>query len=172
MGRGLELSTLEGANVYIICAGTGVLPFIDLINYLLLRSIIAVLKKSGKNTDGFKDLGVNFDGLEGVKIFFFGSFADEEEFLGKEIILKLVEINKKYNLNIFSIVLKQLKKVSNQDQYSSVTFHSGHFDSEFFKKHFQVQGDNYFVCGPPAFNQCVPKALKENGVYPERITLV
>jgi len=50
IGRGLELKGNTKGTIYIICAGTGVIPFLDLLHFMLLKTMYKVLlEKTGKD---------------------------------------------------------------------------------------------------------------------------
>jgi predicted ferric reductase len=51
MGRGLEISDKEKGKFVIMAAGTGILPFLDLLDFLLKKAISLSLKKKGASSE-------------------------------------------------------------------------------------------------------------------------
>lgn len=84
-GFGLEINKFSNGIHYIFAAGTGILPFLDLFDLILKRKLTNVLK--------FEPTGNDFYLSENFKIILFASFANDEEFIGSEIITKLYDVN-------------------------------------------------------------------------------
>ena len=93
----------------IFAGGTGILPFLDLIDYLYKKALFTVLKDKhdddGEMINVFKEdyagtFGPNF------KISLYAGFANEEEFLGSDIILPLYDLCKENNLTFFDMILR------------------------------------------------------------------
>lgn len=169
VGRGLELTPATSGNHVIICAGTGILPFIDLLNLFLWKNMYDLVKKTaGANkAEEMNILKIPFDSfMNDLNIKFIGAFPNEEEFLGLDIIQKLAEISSKYDKQNFNAVVKGCSDpnmISTKENFSS---------QEFLKKNLSLTEDKYYVVGPLRLGAEVPKALMKLGVAQEKIMLV
>jgi len=170
LGRGLEMSpeSLKG-HMVIICAGTGLLPLIDFLNVLLWKNMYDILKeKAGvEKAEKINILGLPFEKwMNGLDVTFMGSFADEKEVLGLDIIKKLAEISKRFGKNNFRAVMKGY----GDENIERIT---ERFSRDLFSKTIDVsKEERYFVCGPPTFNKQAVRNLAKLGVMKERIMLV
>jgi len=170
VGTGLELSTDSKGIHYIFAMGTGVLPFIDLLNFILFKSMYLALKqKHGSKiaqqidfhgADYERSLSNNF------KLVLYTAFAPGEENIGYDIIKKAAEINAKYNLDLFEAHVKGVE----EDPY--VKKIAKHIDGQFIRERVNKEASKVYICGSPAFNQNVPNHLQNMGVDPLKIMLV
>lgn len=81
-GRGLRLRPGTKGFYVIIAAGTGVLPFIDLFQYLLQRTLLRLIAARAGDVAVRKlnEERVNYEELVGTKILFVGSFQSPKHF--------------------------------------------------------------------------------------------
>lgn len=165
MGRGLELGDLNG-NIVFICAGTGILPFLDFLNFLLMRSIYQVFKAKGSPlASKIEEIGLDLRLEQKIKVNFYGAFPNESDTYGLEILTSLAEISNKFGLDVF-----EAKLSSSSNEFIKQV--KGRFDEKYIRTHVDLKASKYFVCGPPAFNTSVPRDLNANGVAMEKIELV
>ena len=168
IGRGLEITPKTYGTHTIICAGTGILPFVDFLNLFLWKTMYQNIRiKAGiEQAKKMNVMNVPFDDyLNGVKINFIGAFANEREILGLDIIKKLAEISNKYQLNNFTAIINGYS-----DQYILGT--KEFFTQEFLNKHVGLTEDKYYIVGPPMMNAQVHEGLVNLGVNKRKILLV
>jgi len=169
VGRGLELTPFSHGTHYILCAGTGILPFLDLLDCMLYKCILDVLESKGKAGDlaeTLRTLGLDFTrGFPSLKIKMVAYFGSLNESYGFDILRKLAELSKKYDLDVFELDMNNFS-----DEYvQSVPkkFYVGFLERRLFKN-----CEGYYVCGPPRFNKEILTSLLELEIPPERIIIV
>jgi len=168
IGRGLELSNQTKGSHVIICAGTGVLPFMDWLNLMLWRNMYEVVKsKAGSEmAERFNILGSPLDDcFNGMKITLLASFANPNEFLGMEIVETLAEMSFKFGLNNFTGAVKgvetrYLQKITTRLDRAAVESLAGNTH------------DKYYIVGPAEFNASIQEGLMKMGVNKYKIMLV
>lgn len=108
-GLGLELNNQSRGTHIIFAAGTGILPFLDLFDYLLRKCVYTVLadKCGDEDANIMNPFNENYieDLPEDFKIILYGSFTTVEEFYGYKIISDVFTMNRMYNLNIFDCLI-------------------------------------------------------------------
>ena len=149
------------------------MPFIDLLDYLLRKSIYqALLMKLGKDvaeeTNIFKEDYENTFGSK-FKLMLFAAFQSKEELDYLDFIITLFNINKKYSLNFFDMILR----FSDKTQIADIPITKSYFDDAFFKANvIPDQCSRVFVCGNPAMNKLIPELCSKNQIEREKIHLV
>lgn len=103
-GTGLNLSNDYNGRTLILTIGTGILPFMDLFDFLLKKSIYQVLKKENLSQlcTSVKPEQEYGEILKNASFEFYGSFNHSNDFLGADWIAKLEQISKRHDLGIFS----------------------------------------------------------------------
>ena len=168
IGRGLEITPKTYGTHTIICAGTGILPFVDFLNMFLWKTMYQNIRiKAGiEQAKKMNVMNLPFDDyLNGMKVNFVGAFANEREILGLDIIKKLAEISNKYQINNFTAIINGYS-----DQHILGT--NEFFTQEFLNKHVGLTEDKYYVVGPPMMNAQVHDGLVNLGVNKRKILLV
>lgn len=166
----MELTPTLGGTVYLFAGGTGILPFLDLLDYLLKKAIF--LAASQKNNSSIVNLyNENYSETfeRSLSVVLFGSFATLEDFTGYDFVRKLFEISRDENLRLFDMVIRMGKGLKLPDIPST----EQSFDAEFVKK--RVEGSKLsraYICGPPGMNASVPKALSKIGIPKTKIYIV
>jgi len=168
IGRGLDLTAGSTGTHTIICAGTGVLPFIDFLNFFLFKTMYQTIKdKAG--VEKAEEINVSktpFDNiLEGLNVNFVGSFENENEVLGLDIIQKLAEISKKHKIDNFKAMVKGYGD-------ENIVKVNEFFSKDFIEKNVTLQGSKYYIVGPPKFNAQISRDLASLGVGKDTIVLV
>ena len=100
-GRGLRLKgRMKNGFYIIIAAGTGILPFIDLFHYLLLRTLLKLINiKAGQVTSKkVNEERIDYTELDNIKILFIGSFQSPKHFYLDSVVKDLYHLNCKHNL--------------------------------------------------------------------------
>ena len=149
------------------------MPFVDLLDFLLKKSINQVLKTNIKpevaqEANVFK---TDFDNIFGnkFKVILFASFQSKEELDYLDFILTLNNINKKYNLNNFDMILR----FADKSKIEGVNTTSSYFDDKFFKENVNAgQCSKIFSCGNPMMNKTIPEICLKNQIEKEKIFLV
>lgn len=171
-GNGLGIDVKSDSQYVFYAGGTGILPFLDFFDYLLRKVVHTVLsdefnEKAEKcnpyNEDYKGAFGPNF------KIHVFAAFENESDFYGKEILLPLYHISKKYKLDVFDLVVRYRGFATDEyptmkENFSSSSTIKKIKDSSLIEK--------IFVCGPPKMNNLLPKDLKANAIEASKIMIV
>ncbi len=168
IGRGLELSANSTGTHTIICAGTGILPFIDFLNVFLFKTMYQLIKeKIGKGSaEKVNVYKMPLDNImEGLEVKFFGAFANKKEIIGLDIIEKLAEISKKYKVNNFNAIMKGYGD-------ENIVQTKEYFSADFFRKNLTLEEEKYYIVGPPKMNSQVSRDLAKLGVTGDKIILV
>lgn len=170
----MELTSNCDGNNLIFAGGTGIYPFLDFLDFLLKKCIFLVLEKGfskevAANINNYREnygkiFGSNF------KVYLYASFNSFDEFIGIcGFVWNLHQINKKYNLGLFELVLRFSKKILIQ----GVTIVDSYFDEGFFEKFVtQKEIKNVFVCGNPKMNRQIPEICLKRSISDDKIYLV
>jgi len=120
-----------------------------------------VLEESNLVTNIFK---------EGFSLHVYASFASISDFVGLDICEKLAQVCARNGLpdDAFRLVVKAAD--ANESEFFKVT--QSEFNAAFIHRHFDANSQKAYVCGPPMFNDTIPKDLKNLGFPAERIVLV
>ena len=107
-GRGLELTEDITGEFVLLSAGTGFLPYVDLLDFLLKKAIWMAANVDGNETlkDSVfpqQDYGRIF---KDATFYFYGAFSSTEDYVIKELLENLNEICQTYNLNFFYYKVK------------------------------------------------------------------
>jgi len=156
-GPGFGLTTETTGLHYIFAAGTGMLPFLDLFDFLL-EGLVAPSSATNLFSRGFR-------------LHVFASFAQIGDFVGLDICQQLVDACKAKGIpDAFKLTIKVMGSIQPTEHYS-VT--SEDFTDAFLSKNVDVNKcERAFVCGPPKVNAFVPSGLVKAGVSRTKIEVV
>ena len=170
-GRGFNIPKDLSGKVAILSAGTGILPFVDFLFFLLKKSIYKVLKTRDLDTSIVKPTQNYSDFYEYTEFVLFASFKNYNDFKHFNWIEKLWSINKEYDLGIFDMVLR----FSNESEEPN-------FEYPVSKKRIlgnvieeNVNPNNvkkWLVCGPPKMMEEIGEDLARLGVADEEVEYV
>lgn len=157
VGTGLNLfNNIRGTNV-IFAAGTGIIPFIDLIAFTVRYVTYQICKNEFK---GKENLILNkektiFDSIKEhqFKICLFATFSSPLSALYMDICEALSALDSKYNMNIFKLHIKN----SNGEKW----------DKEFVGRNLSEEKgkvEKVFIVGPVSFMENVEEAVIESGL--------
>ena len=171
----MELNANSNGNHIIFSGGTGILPFMDLFDFLLKKSIYHILltqfglgREIAEQTNVYNEDFENIFGSK-FKVLLFAAFQNQEEFEYVNFILKLYNLNKQYNLNNFDMILK----FSDKSKIEGVPMMTGYFDDAFFVKNVVPdQCNKIYICGNPAMNKSIPEICLRNQIDKEKICIV
>lgn len=151
-----------------IAAGTGILPFIDLLDFLLKKVMYHSLNAKGKDTSLIKP-EQNYDQFfSGAKFRLFCAFKTLEDFIGYEWIGKIAQVSKEYNLGLFESIVR----IEPSKDIPGFQKEKSYFDKKFYKEKVGTKFDKLWVCGPPKMHTQIYDDFTELGVEPDRIFYV
>lgn len=173
MGTGLELHAGCNGTYIIICGGTGILPFVDLLDYLLKKSIYTVLlNKFGRHTaDKVNPCMEDYENTFGnkFKVKLFCSLKNEDEFKYLNFIQKLYEINKNNGLSLFDLIMR----FDDPSNIHGIPLTKSYFDQNFLKENLVLDEiARVFICGNPTMNKFIPDMCQQLNIEKEKIYLV
>ena len=151
-----------------IAAGTGILPFIDLLDLLFKKQIFMSLKSESKDTSIVKPCQ-DYDSLfNGASFKLFCGFRTLEDFIGWEWIDKLAELSYQSGQNLFQCVSKLSEKVN----FKGIVSTEQYFDAEFYSNQISDDTEKIWVCGPPLMQTKIYEELRSNGISADKIFFV
>ena len=164
----MELNASLGGTIYLFAGGTGILPYLDFLDYLLKKAIFTVSSKNNiEITNLFSEDYINTF-YPSLRVVLFGAFSVKEDFIGFKTIKRLQEISQENQLNLFEMIIKLDK-----GELEGVQMWSGHFDMKFMLKHMNSTNvSRVYVCGPPKMNKTVPLHLERIGIPKTKVILV
>jgi len=154
-GTGLDLTPRSTGLHYIFAAGTGILPFLDLFDYLLESVLVP-----GSTSNIFKN---------GFKLHIFASFAQMNDFVGRDICEKLIQACRDSDMQD-AVKMTIRSREAKENELFTVTKES--FDVAFIRKNVTSACERVYICGPPVFNQQLPVAFEEIGLSKTKIIFV
>lgn len=172
-GLGLEINEKTTGNIVIICCGTGILPFVDFLDYLLKKSIYNILnklfgKEAAEKGNPFKE-NYNASFGERINVKLFAAFKDQEEFEYLNFLQTLYEINLKYGLKYFNMCLR----FGDSSQMPGIPTTFSYFDKQFLLKNLKAnEVDRIFICGNHTMNISLAKICKELNIGADKIMIV
>ena len=166
---GLDIPADFSGECVIFAAGTGILPFVDLLDFLLKKSIYILFKKKRMQNEKYQVKPVQdyTQFYPGAKFKLFAAFKSLEDFVGYNWIEKLYEINEEYSLGIFDCLVRFSDKSEME-----VPMTSFYYDEEFVKRNI-LRADNpvdkVIVCGPPKFMEEITQSCLSQGFPSSKI---
>jgi len=171
-GVGLELRKGSQGKHIIFAAGTGIFPFLDLLDYMLRKVIDAALTETvGK--EAADAVNIHNEDYAGTfhptfSITFNAACASPEEFVGLDIIRNLSEICKRHNKPWFDGSLK----IPGHAKVGELEVSSNRFAAEVTSAVKQSGVTKVYICGPPQFSYEIPKTLVKAGLEAHKIVFV
>jgi len=170
IGRGLELGNNPKGTRVILCAGTGILPFLDLLNYLLMKTMYNELKKKfneqiAESINVFKEnYATASDPTFNVQ--FFGAFPNPNEIPGGDILNKLALVSQKSENPIFKAKIRNSHDINIESVY-------GYFNQQNLSESLKINDvEHIYICGTPSFNREMYLSLKKLNCKIEKVSLV
>lgn len=172
-GIGLDLHRNFTGKCVMIGFGTGILPFLDIFDLLLRKSVFSALKKKEK----YEMLKAcqplqDFDSLfPGAEFTYYGAFKQEDDFCGADWISWMYDLNRRENLGIFDAVVR----LKNASERVSVPTISRYIDREFFESEIvnsPREVKKLIVCATDDFMRNVSRWCDELGFPKGRLHFV
>ena len=167
IGTGLELSETSAGLHILFAAGTGLLPFLDLLNYLLMKVMYETLKAKGLNAEAMNINGEDYENTfdKSFRVEMYSAFSTPKEIVSSEILVKLSEYSQKYKKNFFKSVMRKVKLDYNETINEN-------FTSEWIQKNIPLNATRILICGPPNFSRKITKSLRAIGYSFDKILFV
>lgn len=169
IGRGIEIPNDFSGHVLLIAGGTGILPFLDFLEFLLKKSIYEVCKRDGLNSSFIlpqQDYSVYYPK---AKFSLLAAFRSPEDFVGMDIVTNLFDISQKKNLTLFDALVK-VKGLS-ADKGLPTT--DKHFNADLLKQYVGQEGHHLvLICGTPVMQAELHKDLTSLKVPNDKIVFV
>jgi len=169
LGRGLELLGRPKGKHIILACGTGLLPFLDLLNYILMKSMYDIVKEKidsslAESLNVFKE---SYDTVldPSFKVELYASFSQESDIAGLDILIKLAEISAVFGTSLFKAKIRGYKS-------DTIAALEKKFDITFLTEIIQEDYERVYVCGSPKFNLEMITILKTLGVNRSKLFIV
>lgn len=167
IGRGLEISDSFSGEMVMIGAGTGILPFIDLLDLLLKKILFQAANVKKADTSYILPAQDYSKIFPGAKFKLLSAFRTMEDFIGWEWIGKAHRVSKNYDLGVFETVARV-----RTEQNIGMPSTKAHFDKEFLSRFISKSTDFVLICGPPKMNKGMFDIVKELVENEDRIVFV
>lgn len=151
-----------------IAAGTGILPFIDFLDFLLKRQLFTSLKSRNQDTSSIKPVQDYEAFFPGAKFKLLCAFRTIEDFIGWEWIDKLAELSQKEGSKLFECSCYLPASVN----FKGITHLNKHFSTEFLRSKISSGTDKIWICGPPAMQATLFSQLVSMKIDSEKIHYV
>ncbi|CAK64487.1 unnamed protein product (macronuclear) [Paramecium tetraurelia] len=154
---GNNITIENGNHLVFIAGGTGLFPFLDILEYQLKLTYHKILlKQFGLEAAQIINTGV----VKNFKITLFLAVNSAEDLIGKDIYFSLLSLQSQLDIPNFTMVVKGNFKLKECEIITQ------RFNAQVFKSSI---GDlnsvtKYFICGPPTMNFTTEKILKEAGL--------
>ena len=171
VGRGLEIPPGFAGEVVLIAAGTGVLPFADLLSILLKKAIFLTAQKHNHDPSfvfPVQDYRALFNN---IKFKLLCTFRSTDDFVNSSTVAKLYELSHNYSLDLFDCVAK----IGGNSASLEIPKTNERFSLAFLKQHVRPDDSNQLimVCGTPQMQAELHKTLAgEHKVHADRIVYV
>jgi NAD(P)H-flavin reductase len=170
-GTGLDISRKFRGHCVLIGFGTGILPYLDLFDFLLKKAIYLKLIQL-KRTDRLGDIQPEQDYAQifpGAKFTYFGAFKEPADFIGQHFISKLYSISRENNLELFDCLVR----IKNAELKVPTT--TGYIDKEFIRQRIvnnPVEVKKLVICATNEAMKNISRWCQELGFPKGRIHFV
>ncbi|KAL4471634.1 hypothetical protein ABPG74_008527 [Tetrahymena malaccensis] len=175
VGHGIEIDENSDGEHIIFAAGTGVLPFLDLFDYLLKKLLYTILLERF----GFKEAQIinpyneNYEKTfrSQFKIRFFGAFKSKAQCYGYQIISDLHIFCQQFEKDWFQAVVRFGSSESDEFLPFSKLYFDNLFINDALSKSLSIT--KFLICGPPEFNKNIYNILTTvRHIDPDRVQIV
>lgn len=159
-GTGFPISESMEGDVLMVAGGTGFVPFVDLINFLLKKAMVMALQKQGKKADFIMPKQDYLTPFKNTKFCLACSFRSSQDFVFNEMVEELVRINDTYDLNLFEFTLRIDDDTVEYKLPTVKTYFGESFLRDRLKSLTNLK--MVLICGPEKMNTLVYEALTAN----------
>jgi predicted ferric reductase len=151
-----------------IGAGTGILPFIDILDLIFKKQIAESLAANGQDASMVQPAQDYASLFPGARFKLLSAFATIEDFNGWDFIDKLAELSKKSGNGLFEAIVR----IKGGVLFNGIQKYEKYFNKDFYAKHITSKTEKIWVCGPPVMQAAIFKDLVANGVPMDKIYYV
>ena len=149
--------------------GSGILPVIDLLDFLYKKAMYLVLSYHKEDTSFIRPKQDYSQILFGARFRLYCSFSNISEFSGWQWISKLAQLSQEYNMGLFECVAN----VNTDSRMGGIQVTNQKFDSEFLRRELiERQFDKFWVCGNHKFNSQIGADAVKVGVDENNIVFI
>jgi NAD(P)H-flavin reductase len=128
-GVGLDLNKAFSGKCVIIAFGTGILPFLDLFDFLFKKTVYSIFKQKGMDVNMVEPNQDYESFFPNANFTFYGAFREPNDFYGQDWIGEMYQLNREHNLGYFDCEVR----VKSQFE-TRYPVRNGRFDKRFLKK--------------------------------------
>lgn len=171
VGRGYEFDVDYKGKIVIITAGTGYLPFADLVAALFLRAVFQGLEQLGAKAQIVEDIKRFHERysslLQRAEVKLMAAFDSEKELFEKSFINETYAVCKKHHFGFFDCLLR-FSKDSHKKNYSLVVpTTKKRFDEKQLLEEHTAGATMVILCGPQEMTSSVYKTLTQDLNFPK-----
>ncbi len=168
---GLQLTKRSNGIHYIFARNTGILPFLDLFDYMLKKVIFHLTEKKFGEAVARVANPFNEDYEHTFKkefrVVLFANFTDNSDFIGEKIVCDLWKIVDENKLDCFDAHVR----VEKGSSIRGLKNFDRDFDDYFLGRHVQKdKARKVWICGSHSMNEGIAEKLKKLGVHPDVIS--
>ena len=170
IGRSIEIPENFKGHVVLIGGGTGILPFLDLLEFILKKAIYSICRRDNIDTSFIHPQQDYDQYFPGAKFTLLSAFRTIDDFTGIECISDLYGICKKHGLDMFDALIR-VKGLAIEHGLPTT---QSHFTTEWLSTYINKRDDELFlISGPPLMQATLYKSLnKELNISDDRIIFV
>jgi NAD(P)H-flavin reductase len=158
VGTGFALGDLPEGRIVIVCGGTGILPFIDLLSAILLQTVHSILSIPCPLTPPTPPVSL------------YCSFRTIDDYIGREKIENILSLAREYGLSPLECTLR-IDEGGEMLASSGVNIHKGYFDKPTLSQTSLTKDiARVYICGPPQMQRTIFSVFTgQMGVHADRI---
>ncbi|CAD8105493.1 unnamed protein product [Paramecium primaurelia] len=156
---GNSIQIENNSHLIFIAGGTGLFPFLDILDYQLRVSYNQIVKmKLGEEASKLIDLGINE--IKKFTITMFLAVNSIEDLIGRDIYFALLSLQQYLDSPNFKLIVKGNFKLK------ECPIIENRFTQQTFINHISDLNNSttYFICGPPQMNIEVERILRDMGI--------
>ncbi|KAL4441412.1 hypothetical protein ABPG74_013707 [Tetrahymena malaccensis] len=178
LGVGLEMSDQFDGNIAIIANGTGILPFLDLLNYYLQKNAYLYAKKLNKQQQFlnlFEQSDEDFSYMLNTNIYLYCSFENLNNFYGHEIVQDILKSEELLGIKNFHLTLKMKDIQQLKNFKGDYTIYENYFDKNLIN---QIQPtvlkdvERIYVSGSYDLTFAISEALRSTSNLSQKLFYV
>ncbi len=171
VGRGLEIPPGFAGEVVLVAAGTGILPFADLLSLLLKKAVFLVAQKHNHDTSFVFPVQDYRALFSNIRFKLLCSFRSAEDFVNASTVAQLFQLSSKYDLGLFDCVAK----IGGSASHIELPKTTERFSLAFLQQHVRAEDSSQLVmaCATPQMQAELYQALVvQHKVHQDRLVFV